>query len=153
MRQMDRADLDGVELEYELRGSGEPVVLVHWGVCAAWSRPLLEARALSHGFRLISYHRARFVGSREFFGQELPALQQWSFTQEDASRIAQPVLAVSGENSASTSSSDENCCSPGCRMSSRSTSPMRPTFRTCRTPGMAEALAAFFAKHPLPTAA
>jgi pimeloyl-ACP methyl ester carboxylesterase len=34
-----------------------------------------------------------------FFGQELPALQQWSFTREDAQRITQPVLAVIGAKS------------------------------------------------------
>jgi pimeloyl-ACP methyl ester carboxylesterase len=34
-----------------------------------------------------------------FFGQELPALQQWSFTREDARRITQPVLAVIGAKS------------------------------------------------------
>jgi pimeloyl-ACP methyl ester carboxylesterase len=34
------------------------------------------------------------------FMQELPVLQRWSFTQEDAGRITQPVLAVLGENSA-----------------------------------------------------
>jgi pimeloyl-ACP methyl ester carboxylesterase len=38
-----------------------------------------------------------------FFTQELPALwQRWSFTQEDAMRIRQPVLAVVGQNSAPT---------------------------------------------------
>jgi 3-oxoadipate enol-lactonase len=31
-----------------------------------------------------------------FFEQELPALAQWSFGQEDAKRITQPVLAVVG---------------------------------------------------------
>ena len=35
-----------------------------------------------------------------FFDHELPALQQWSFTREDASRITQPVLAVIGAKSA-----------------------------------------------------
>ena len=39
---MDRARIDGVELEYEIRGTGEPVVLMHAGVCAEWFRPLLE---------------------------------------------------------------------------------------------------------------
>jgi pimeloyl-ACP methyl ester carboxylesterase len=34
-----------------------------------------------------------------FFGQEMPALQQWVFTQEDAKRIIQPVLAVVGTRS------------------------------------------------------
>ena len=37
-----------------------------------------------------------------FFAQELPALQSWSFTQEDASRIRQPALAIRGENTAPT---------------------------------------------------
>jgi pimeloyl-ACP methyl ester carboxylesterase len=34
-----------------------------------------------------------------FFEQEMPALQQWTFTPEDASRITQPVLAVLGSKS------------------------------------------------------
>src|SRR5262249_17658947 len=38
-----------------------------------------------------------------FFTQELPALsQRWSFTEEDARRVTQPVLVVVGENSAAT---------------------------------------------------
>jgi pimeloyl-ACP methyl ester carboxylesterase len=35
-----------------------------------------------------------------FFGQELPALREWSFTAEDAHRIKQPALAVIGEKNA-----------------------------------------------------
>ena len=223
---MERAAIDGVELDYELRGSGEPVVLIHWGVGATWAEPLLEQRALVDHYRLLNYHRAGFGGSsriegpigfadhaahcrllmralgierahlvghsssaaialqlaldspeavqtlalleparpapateiqavfrrdvaepaveryragdragaldiwatgvfgpgyREameqglpgaleqcladadtFFRQELPAVQQWSFTQEDAGRIAQPVLIVVGEDSPPT---------------------------------------------------
>jgi pimeloyl-ACP methyl ester carboxylesterase len=34
-----------------------------------------------------------------FFGQDQPAVQQWSFTRQDASRIPQPVLAVIGAKS------------------------------------------------------
>ena len=226
MRHMERAAVDGLELEYEVRGSGEPVVLIHWGVGATWAEPLLDAPALASRYRLLNYHRAGFAGStgveghvsmaehaahcrllmrhvgidrahvvghsssaaialqlaldcpdavhtlvlmdparptprtelqasfvREFvepavehyragdkagavdtffrgvfgsdyrgpleqglpegfeqavtdadtfFRQELPALQHWSFTQEHASRIAQPVLAVTGENTAAT---------------------------------------------------
>jgi hypothetical protein len=33
---MSRAKLDRIELEYEVRGAGEPVVLVHAGVFAGW---------------------------------------------------------------------------------------------------------------------
>ena len=29
---MKLAAIDGFEVEYELRGSGEPVVVIHWGV-------------------------------------------------------------------------------------------------------------------------
>ena len=37
-----------------------------------------------------------------FFGQELPALQEWSFTEADAARVTQPVLALRGEHTAAT---------------------------------------------------
>jgi pimeloyl-ACP methyl ester carboxylesterase len=223
---MKRARIDGIELAYELQGTGEPVVLIHWGVGALWAQPLLDEPALAARYRLLSYHRAGFAGSgriqgsisvadhaehcrrlmrqvgierahivghsssaviglqlaldspdavqtlvlmesalptpatetqaafvrafvepavqryragdrtsavdtfftgvfgvgyREvldqglpgafdqavadadaFFTQELPALQQWSFTLDDASRISHPVLAVLGEHSAPT---------------------------------------------------
>ena len=44
---MSRASLDGIELEYEVRGVGEPVVLVHAGVFAGWYKPLLDEPALA----------------------------------------------------------------------------------------------------------
>jgi 3-oxoadipate enol-lactonase len=34
-----------------------------------------------------------------FFGQELPALRQWTFGPAEAGRIRQPVLAVVGDKS------------------------------------------------------
>jgi pimeloyl-ACP methyl ester carboxylesterase len=225
-RMSERASIDGLGLEYALYGTGEPVVLIHWGLCAAWAEPLLEEPALADRYRLLSYHRAGFGGSdgvecpigiagharhcaalmrhlgieqahvvgqsssavialqlaldfpdavetlalmeparpvpptedqarfirdfvapaivryragdkagavdtfargvfgagyREplerglpgafeqaitdadaFFGQELPALQEWSFAEADAARITQPVLAVGGEHTAPT---------------------------------------------------
>ena len=40
------------------------------------------------------------VASAEtFFGQELPAVRHWSFVRDDASRVTQPVLAVLGAKS------------------------------------------------------
>ena len=66
---MKRVALDGLELEYELRGAGEPVVLIHWGcTCNARARPLLEAPALCDRFRLLSYDRAGFGGSSSLEG-------------------------------------------------------------------------------------
>jgi len=217
---MNRAILDGVELDYEVRGAGEPVVLVHAGVCADWFKSFLNEKPLAGRYRLIRYHRVGFAGCTRaagsvsiaeqadhlrsllrllgiekahivghsssgnialqlaldatemvqslaileaalmtvpiaetsrafvdtalqlyrtgdkagaidtflrgvcgptyralldrvlpgafdqavadadtFFGQELPAVQQWSFSREDASRISQPVLAVVGAKS------------------------------------------------------
>jgi len=219
-RRMDRAALKDVELEYEVRGVGEPVVLIHPGHFADWFTPLLDEPALRDHYRVLWYHRVGCVGSSHiagavslaqhaahcwslmryvgierahvvghsssgnvalqlaldapnavhslailepalyavpstqtsrafvgtavqlyragdkagavdtflrgvcgpgyravldqalpgafeqhvadadtFFGQELPALQQWSFTREDARRITQPVLAVIGAKS------------------------------------------------------
>ena len=40
-RRMERAALEGIELEYERRGTGEPVVLIHPGHFADWFTPLL----------------------------------------------------------------------------------------------------------------
>jgi hypothetical protein len=43
---MTLANIDGVELEYDVRGSGEPVVLVHAGIFADWFKPLVDEPAL-----------------------------------------------------------------------------------------------------------
>jgi pimeloyl-ACP methyl ester carboxylesterase len=60
---MERITLDGLQLEYDIRGTGDPVVLIHWGLCAAWAEPLLDQPALAGRHRLLRYHRAGFAGS------------------------------------------------------------------------------------------
>jgi pimeloyl-ACP methyl ester carboxylesterase len=65
---MDRTTVCGVELEYELRGAGEPVVLIHWGLCAAWGEPLMAEPSLAEHFRILRYHRAGFAGSDRIDG-------------------------------------------------------------------------------------
>ena len=277
-RPMSRASLDGVELEYEVRGVGEPVVLVHAGVFAGWYKPLLDEPALAGRYRIVTYHRIGYAGSSRvtgpvsiaqqaahlgalmrhlgirrahivghssggniilqlavdapdmvaslavlepalpvepkgserllstrafmapvmeryragdkagavdgfmrgvtgpdyritldrvlpgafgeavasadtFFGQELPAVQQWSFRREEARRITQPVLAVIGEKSKEQSliwnarqemlltwlPNAEGFVLPGATHLLYLENPR----------GMAEGLAAFFARHPL----
>ena len=59
---MQRFTTDGVELEYEVRGDGEPVVLIHAGVVADFFAPLMGRPEL-RGYRLIRYHRAGYAGS------------------------------------------------------------------------------------------
>jgi pimeloyl-ACP methyl ester carboxylesterase len=65
---MVRAALEGVELEYEVRGSGEWVVLIHAGVFADWFKPLLEETALTERYRALSYHRIGYAGSSRLSG-------------------------------------------------------------------------------------
>jgi pimeloyl-ACP methyl ester carboxylesterase len=68
MKQMDRATIEGVELEFEIRGTGEPVVFVHAGVFADWFKPLLEESALTGHYRMVSYHRIGYAGSSRVAG-------------------------------------------------------------------------------------
>lgn len=67
-RPLSRASVEGVELEYETRGSGEPVVLVHAGIFADWFKPLVDEPALTGRYRVISYHRAGYAGSGRVAG-------------------------------------------------------------------------------------
>ena len=274
MKQVTRATVDGLELEYELRGSGETVVLIHWGVSASWAEPLLDEPTLADRYRLLSYHRAGFGGSsringpltmadhaehcrllmrqlgierahmvghsssaliavqlaldfpdavqtlvlmdaarpappteaqaafvREFvepavqryragdetgavdtffsgvfgsgyqgaleqglpgafeegvahadafFTQELPAVQQWSFTQTEASRIMQPVLAVCGEHSASTFPERRDLLLSWLpNVEPFDLADATHLLHVQNPTGMAEALASFFSRHAL----
>lgn len=56
---MDRARVGDIELEYELSGSGDPVVLIHAGVCADFFRPL----DLTGAHTVLRYHRCGYAGS------------------------------------------------------------------------------------------
>jgi pimeloyl-ACP methyl ester carboxylesterase len=62
-RRMDRAALEGIEFEYEVRGAGQPVVLIHPGHFADWFTPLLAEPALTEHYRVLSYHRVGCAGS------------------------------------------------------------------------------------------
>jgi pimeloyl-ACP methyl ester carboxylesterase len=59
---MDRANVNGVELEYEVRGAGEPVLLIDMLIADSFV-PLLPEPALAHDHKLIRYHKRGWVGS------------------------------------------------------------------------------------------
>src|SRR5262245_65619221 len=63
-----RARLDGLELEYDVRGAGEAVVLVHAGVFANWYQPLLEEPSLAGRYRVLTYRRVGYPGSSRLTG-------------------------------------------------------------------------------------
>src|SRR5215471_15745751 len=60
---MERARVNGVVLEYELKGSGEPVLLIHGSHIARSFLPLLAQASLTEKYTLIRYHRRGFLGS------------------------------------------------------------------------------------------
>jgi pimeloyl-ACP methyl ester carboxylesterase len=59
---MDRAKVNGVELEYEVRGAGEPVLLIDMLIADCFV-PLLPEPALANRYQLIRYHKRGWVGS------------------------------------------------------------------------------------------
>ena len=60
---MQRANLNGANLEYDVRGTGEPLLLIHGSILADAFAPLLAEPTLGDHYRLISYHRRGFAGS------------------------------------------------------------------------------------------
>src|SRR5215217_2315859 len=59
---MESVNVNGVELEYEVVGSGEPVLLIS-PVLADGFLPLLAEPALADTHQLIRYHKRGWVGS------------------------------------------------------------------------------------------
>ena len=65
---LDRARTDGAELEYEVSGTGEPVIFIHGALIAETFRPLLAVPNLLGQYRLIIYHRRGYAGSSRASG-------------------------------------------------------------------------------------
>lgn len=59
---LKRAPVRGGELEYEVQGEGEPVLLIHGSHVAAAFRPFLTEPSLAD-YRLLRYHRRGLAGS------------------------------------------------------------------------------------------
>jgi pimeloyl-ACP methyl ester carboxylesterase len=59
---VESVEVNGVELEYEVVGSGEPVLLIS-PVLADGFLPLLSEPALAERYQLIRYHKRGWVGS------------------------------------------------------------------------------------------
>jgi pimeloyl-ACP methyl ester carboxylesterase len=59
---MQRARVDGAELEFEVTGTGEPVLLIHGALIAEAYAPLCAEPALNR-YRLVRLHRRGYAGS------------------------------------------------------------------------------------------
>ena len=62
---MEKANVNGVELEYEISGTGEPVLLISTGPIADSFLPLVTAKALVGRYRLIRYRQRRLAQSAQ----------------------------------------------------------------------------------------
>jgi pimeloyl-ACP methyl ester carboxylesterase len=98
-----------------------------------------------------------------FFGQELPAVRNWRFTRDDATRITTPVLAVMGARSDDVRPVAGEPSHVFAERQARLLDwlPNAESFvlpdathllHVQNPRGMAEALAAFFARHPITSA-
>jgi len=151
-QRMDRVALEGIELEYEIRGAGEPVVLIHPGHFADWFTPLLAEPALTEHYRVLSYHRVGCAGSSHIAGP-VSFAQQAAHCRSLMRRITQPVLAVTGAKSQEVDHIWEErqalllAWLPNVEPFVLSDAAHLLQVQNPR--GMAEGLAAFFARHPL----
>jgi pimeloyl-ACP methyl ester carboxylesterase len=60
---MQRTTLNGAEIEYEVRGSGDPLLLIHGSILADAFLPLLIEPEIANRYRVLNYHRRGFAGS------------------------------------------------------------------------------------------
>lgn len=62
---MEKANVNGVELEYDVMGSGEPVLLISTGPIADSFVPLVTEEALAGRNSLVTYHQRGQAGSTQ----------------------------------------------------------------------------------------
>ena len=60
---MELVNLDGVQIEFDVRGSGEPLMLIHGAILADALLPLIEEPLIADNYLVISHHRRGFAGS------------------------------------------------------------------------------------------
>ena len=60
---MERAVVNGITLEYEVSGTGEPAISIHGALIADSFHPLLSEPVLAQKYGLIIYHRRDYMGS------------------------------------------------------------------------------------------
>ena len=92
------ANVDGVELEYEVRGQGEPVVLIHGCCFADWFSPMLHETRLADRYRVVTYHRVGYAGSTHVTG-EVGLAQQATHLQKLMRHLGIPRAHAVGHSS------------------------------------------------------
>jgi pimeloyl-ACP methyl ester carboxylesterase len=61
---METASIDGAEIEYDVTGTGEPVLFIHGVLLGDTFRPMLAKPGVADRHRCITWHRRGYAGSR-----------------------------------------------------------------------------------------
>ena len=105
--------------------------------------------ALDHG--LPGAFEQAVADADAFFAQEIPALQQWPFTEDDAHRIPQPVLAVLGTASPALFAERQKLLLHWLPNAEPLDLPGLTHLLHAQDPAaVADGLTRFFARHPIP---
>ena len=133
----------------ELYRSGDTMTAVETflrGTCGLNARTVLEKK-------IPGAIQQAVADADTFFRHELPALRQWSFGPEEARAIKQPVLAVLGENSDSRFQQRQKLLLDWLPNVQPFVLADAGHLLHLENPGgLAEGLAAFFARHPITNA-
>lgn len=73
---MDKAKINGTVLEYEVKGSGEPLLLISTGPIADSFFPFLSEKALLERYRMIAYHQRGQADSSRSPGTEAVSFEE-----------------------------------------------------------------------------
>jgi pimeloyl-ACP methyl ester carboxylesterase len=60
---MERVQLNGADIEHDVRGSGEPVVFIHGAVLSDGFVPVIEQTGIAESFQTVHYRRRGYAGS------------------------------------------------------------------------------------------
>ncbi len=60
---MERVQLNRADIEYDVRGSGAPVVFIHGAILSDGFVPVIEQTGIAENFRIVNYRRRGYAGS------------------------------------------------------------------------------------------
>ena len=60
---MERVQLNGADIEYHVRGSGEPVVFIHGAILSDGFVPVIEQTGIAENFQTVHYRRRGYAAS------------------------------------------------------------------------------------------
>ena len=88
---MERVQLNGADIEYDVRGSGAPVVFIHGAILSDGFVPVIEQTGIAENFQIVHYRRRGYArSSRAVAGM---TMQGWAGVR--AKRGPHPLLVSS----------------------------------------------------------